>query len=154
MEGTTYCLDTSSAIFAYSSLRPSTFQNLWAKIEAMFSAGSIFIPEEVLRELSAQTDETYKYFKAKQAWIVPLDPYQIAEARRLINQYPNMVNVNTWKNSADPFVVALAKIRKAKVITQETVKSEDQLKLPNVCRWHEVVPLNFHEFLDEQNWDL
>lgn len=120
----------------------------------MLDRGQIFLPEEVLVELAEKTDAVYNFFRENNRWVVDLDLDQIQGARYIINKYPNMVNVHTSKNSADPFVVALAKIRGSKVITEEQVKTEDQLKLPNVCRWNGIQAISFLEFLDEQGWGL
>lgn len=153
--GDIYCLDTSSMIFARNeAYPPRAFKNLWLRIERVIDDQSLMMPEEVLGELYIGADEAYKYAKSKNGFVVSLDTYQINAAQTLVNKYPNMVNYNTWKNSADPFLIALAQVRKAVVITQEKVRNEEQLRVPNICRWNGVRCINFVDFLAEQEWDL
>jgi len=133
---------------------PRAFPNLWKRIEGMIDQGRMLMPDEVLNELEVGSDSVYHYAKSIIGFVVPLDAIQFNTARTIMNKYPNLVDLNTSKNSADPFLITLAQVKTATVISEERVRNDKQLKIPNICKWHGLRCIDFLGFLEEQEWGL
>jgi hypothetical protein len=125
---------------------------MWHLFDELIAARRFITSEEVLRELGyrdMKPSSAAEYAKSREGFVVPVDVPQCEIVTEIVNAHPNLVNVDTWKNSADPFVVALACVRNAVVVTQETFKSMDHLNVPMLCLERGITPITLINLMDE-----
>ncbi len=149
-----YSFDTSALLNGRRDLfRPTVFRSLWDRIEERISAGAIRAVDIVKEELSRRDDETYQWAETQAGLFCPLEePIQLA-TRRVLQAHARLVGVGGKRSGADPFVVALALVKKGTVITEETASGNiEKPKIPDVCEDLDVPCLNLMGFIEEQNW--
>lgn len=133
-----YCLDTSAILHAWRrDYPPDTFPSLWAKLDDMIDNGRIIAPDEVLLELERGGDEIHDWAIGHQAMFVEPDEDMQRVVQEIVDRWPEFLpdesHDGVW---ADPYVVALAVVREATVVTGEVVAPDNarRPKIPNVCR--------------------
>lgn len=109
-------LDTSAYINGQRDHLPlATFPSVWRLIEAAIDDRRIILPREVYRELTAQDDTLAAWIKERSAMVVEPSQQVQREAGRLMSEFPKP----GVRNSADPFIVAEARLRSFAVSTYE-----------------------------------
>src|SRR5437879_3151715 len=98
----------------------------------MIAGGQLCASEEVLHELERQDDALLTWAKAQPGLFVPMDAAIEAAVKRVV-QIPNAVKGASTDNSADPFVVAVAIVRTATVVSLEGPGSPQRPKIPYLC---------------------
>lgn len=152
---TVYSVDTSALIDGLERYyRPPSFPSLWQRIDDLIDAGRFVCSEEVLVEA------THRDLPAKQ-WcverqdrvIVATDAAVAVEAQTLLGRYPQMTKSLKGRNRADPFVIVVAKMRGATVITGEGQDgSEARPKIPWVCRQLEIPCIRLADLIAREGW--
>jgi hypothetical protein len=124
-----YSFDTSAFINGRRDLLPpETFPTLWGRVEGMIEAGSIQSVDEVLHEdVQRATGE-------------------------ILRGHPRLVGNGSGRNTADPFVIALACVRGGVVVTEERRKNVTNPKIPDVCDALGIRCLTLVGFVREQGW--
>lgn len=130
-----YVIDTSALLDGWvRNYPPDVFPSLWLHLEEMIKAQELLAPDEVLLELSQKDDEVHKWGKVNSAMFVPLDEDVQNATQEILIQFPRLVGAMKDRNRADPFVIALAKVKGAIVVTGEKSRgTEDRPRIPNVC---------------------
>ena len=69
---------------------------------------------------------------------------------------PGLIDGDAERNRADPFVVALARLRNGIVVTKERPRrgSTGRLKIPDACAELDIPCLDWFEFLRGIGWRL
>jgi hypothetical protein len=86
----------------------------------------------------------------------PLDqPLQLAVAQ-VIEACPDLYDSDGERNRADPFVVALAKMRQAIVVTKERPRKgrTGRRRIPDACTDLDIPCIGWFEFLQGIGWRL
>lgn len=117
----------------------------------MVSVGTLFCSEEVLVELERQDDELTKWAKSQASIFISMDAAIEAAVKRVV-AIPNVVKGVSTKHSADPFVVAVAMVRSATVVSNEGVGSPQNPKIPFICGKLGVKHLSLAQFVASQGW--
>ena len=127
----TYCIDTSALIEAWQVDYPiENFPGFWERMDELIKAGRLAAPEEVLREITKRSDELHAWLNArKQMFRELVDAVQV-EAAAVLSKYPRLVGERRLRTSADPFVIALARVEGLQIITDE--KPTGNLNRPNI----------------------
>ncbi len=144
-----YSFDSSGFIDAWNRYYPiDLFPTLWEKIATLLQKEIIIASSIVWDEIKQKDDELKKFLeKFKKSFKSPTKREQeIVE--KIINNNPEWIKNN--KNEADPFVIALAKLKNLKVVTYENPKKTKN-HIPAVCRQMKVEYFSFIEFLREEN---
>lgn len=133
-----WCFDTSALIEPWVRLYPHDIMKpVWQKLEDLVLTNAIGAPEEVLIELSRQQDELHAWAEEREGMFIVPDRAHIEGMKKIINDFPGLVKVNSTKSSGDPWVIALAQIHKVPVVQYETrVKKNERRtapKIPDVC---------------------
>lgn len=116
-----YSFDTSAILNGRRDLfRPAVFRSLWGRVEDAISAGQIRSVDEVQRELARRDDDAKRWADGQTGLFCPLDEQIQQAARHILRLHPNMVRQGGRRSAADPFVIALAMVNNATVVTQET----------------------------------
>jgi hypothetical protein len=131
----TWCFDTSAFIEPWVRLYPpDLFGPVWTKLEEMAEDNAIIAPTDVLLELEKQKDDLHDWARARPGLFLQPDREVMEVFTQIVNDHPDFMKVNSTKSGADPFVVALAEVKKLRVVTYETMaKKEAAPKIPNVC---------------------
>jgi hypothetical protein len=115
-----YSIDTSALIDAYRvHYAPHVFRSVWVVLAELADNGIMCAPEEVLRELEARDDALLQWGKDHRAMFHPLDTAAQRRAQDILNQYPALVDPNSFGPVADPFVIALAATTGSAVVASE-----------------------------------
>ncbi|WP_043358369.1 DUF4411 family protein [Belnapia sp. F-4-1] len=151
---TVYCVDTSALIAAWQERYPiENFPRFWDRLDAFIAEGRLISPDEVLRETGKRSDELHVWLKARNSMFRELDePIQI-EAAQVLARFPRLVGERKLRTSADPFVIALAKIEGLPIITEEKpTGSTSRPNIPDVCAALGVRPMSLLELIRAERW--
>lgn len=131
------------------------FPGIWEKVAELIEAGRFFISEEVWEEAKKKT-EVVKAWCEKDTTgrlIVPTDGAIAREVRAILRDNPRMVMTLKGRNRADPFVVAVARLRGATTVTGEGDDgNERHPKIPCVCGRLGIPCLRFAELIRSEGW--
>jgi predicted nucleic acid-binding protein len=128
------------------------YKPLWEIISNLMRNGTIISSAEVLDEINRGNDELKAWVKQREDCFIESDTEIQLYVREILKQDHGLVDGGKKNNCADPFVIALAKLREAKVVTEESPSSNEIApKIPDVCRKHGVEYLNFVDFMREAN---
>lgn len=153
---TEYSLDTSGLIDGLERFYPEAhFPKLWEKIDELIADGRLYMSEEAWDEARA-VDALAKDWcdepgKNRKNCVVPTDSAIGKVVGLITKDYP------TWskqgqKNGADPFVIAVAEVRSAKVISGETNGGPSKPKIPYVCTQRQIECGKFIEIIKDEKW--
>lgn len=147
-----YCLDTSVFIESWSRhYRPNVWGAFWRKLADQIEAGTIISPQLVKVEIERKHDELYEWIKQNPKLIVDLDEEQQRAHETIINRYPRLIDSGKHRSMADPWVIALAKLRNYAVVTYEGPGSLQRPKIPDVCKNLGVACISVSDMLDNLN---
>jgi hypothetical protein len=149
-------MDTSALIDGLERYYPmKLFPGLWAKVDELVKAGRIILSEEVWEE-GRKHDlavEEWCDGHGKPALVIETDANVAAEVAALLAKYPRMVADMKGRNRADPFVIAVAKLRGAVVVTGEGADGNaNRPKIPFVCGEVSVECFRFLDIIKEEGW--
>lgn len=147
-----YSFDTSAVVNPWRRYYPfDVFPSLWRRLEQAIDAGLIRASVEVKEELEQKDDELLAYLRQRPEVFVQIDDEQQGWVAEMVNRFPNWIDVDSRRNQADPFVVALAKAHNLTVVTYERPGTAESPKIPHVCQAFAVRCLHFMEFMRETN---
>jgi hypothetical protein len=101
-------------------------------------------------ELEKKSDGAIKWAKQQKGLFVPIDDGVQREVAGVLAAHPRLVAAKRGRNAADPFVIALARLRGAVVVTQESPTAKD--KVPEVCRALAVPCVNLIGLIRREGW--
>lgn len=137
MSGQTYSFDTSALIDGAERFYPiDNFPALWENLDQLITEGRLRISEEAWTESVAAdaplkewlTEEGADRERAKHV----TDAAIAGVAGAIAAAYPNW-SKKGGRNGADPFVIAVAEVVSAKVISGEQNGGPGKPKIPYVC---------------------
>lgn len=151
---TIYCLDTSAILDGWVRFYPpDVLPTLWEKLERAIEDGAIISPDDVLIELKKKDDDVHSWAKAQSGLFLPLDDSTQDATSEILAAFPRLVKALSRRNQADPFVVALAKVKGATVVTAELAKgSSGRPKIPDVCAHFGVPCMNLISLMRAMGW--
>lgn len=151
---TLYCVDTSAWIEAVHRYNPASplFEDFWNFLDRQIVAGQVISPEEVHVELKGKTleENTPKAKRPKDALafaefikrvdrtlFVPTDAALQAHCTQVLAHHPELTTKGKplAKSDGDAWVVALAQLRNATVVSQENPRPSKNPRqtIPDVC---------------------
>ncbi len=137
---------------------PDVFVGLKTRIEALIARGKLQAPQLVREELNVVGTPALKsWAKSQRGLFVPLEPALQREAADIQARYPELVDAKSGRESADPWVIALAKLRGGTVVSQETSASEKRKPprsyyIPDVGRELAVSCINLLGLMRREGW--
>ena len=150
----TYCVDTSALMDGWRRWYPhEAFPSLWKELENLVAGGELIAPDEVLEELKKKEDDLFKWAKSQKKLFHVLDAETQVALREVMAQFPRLVNTQKERSTADPVVIALARVKSFAVITGEKAAGNDaRPRIPNVCDFYSVRHLTLPELIRERRW--
>jgi Domain of unknown function (DUF4411) len=129
-----YVLDTSGIIHARNEqYPPDVFPAFWTRLEDMVDDDRVLAPEDVLLELKKKDDDAYRWLNARKKQIIPqLDDEVQAAGTAILAKFPELTK--SGRGTADPWVIALAKVTGGAVVTKERPGTRKQPKIPDACK--------------------
>lgn len=143
--------DTSSLIELKDNYPEDIFPTIWKLLDSSMAKRSILVSEEVIVELSSGTDGLDKRLKQSSSGIIKTDKAIETEVKAIAVSHPTLVDLKRQKSVGDPYVIAVAKVHKCGVVTQESSKP-NKVKIPHVCQHYGIVCCKLLEFMRTQNW--
>ena len=139
--------DTSIFIQAWRRhYRPKTFPVVWRKIEELIDAGVLIACDEVLTELHRKDDDVYDWAKKWRKMFVPIDELLQRETKTILAAHRRLVDSKKGRSGTDPWVIGLAKLRGAAVLTEEKPSNKIEVpRIPDVCH---VLGIECHTLAD------
>lgn len=139
-----FSIDTSSLIQAWSRAYPlDTFPTFWDKMSGIVGQGVIITPDVVLDELKRKDDGLYDWaVERKEHLIYPLDGEIQKVVKDILGNFPRLLDTKRGRSGADPFVIALAKIKGRTVVTDEIIGKPQKPSIVDVCHHYNIECIN------------
>lgn len=129
------------------------FPSLWKQMEVLVAGGELIAPDDVLEELKKKEDDLSKWAKGQKNLFHTLDADTQVALREVMAQFPRLVNTQKDRSTADPVVIALARVKSFAVITGEKAAgTNERPRIPNVCDFYGVRHLMLPELIRERRW--
>jgi len=141
--GKCFCFDTSAlSNMWHRHYPPAVFPAVWRVLADAIDAYAAIAPLEVYYELERKCEpKLTEWFKAHRRMFVPDSLELVSAVLRVEREYPNLVEYNKERYDADPWVVALAELHAASVVTGEHGCGslvggmlKPRMKIPDVCK--------------------
>ena len=153
-----YCLDANVLIQAWQKYYSSRFcPSYWEVLNELGNQLRIFLPEEVLNEITRTEDDLSAWLRRSAIPIRSIDAGVtkcLQEIYAKDQSHKTLVDSTKGRSLADPWVIAHAMNEEAIVVTKEekvTASNSKRIKIPNVCDNMGVVWLNDFDFNTEVN---
>lgn len=151
-----YSVDTSAIIEGWvRDFPPDLAPHAWMKIEESIDGGVLVASEEVLIELEKKHDKVYEWACKRKHMFVPIDEKIQEAVRSILRDYNRLVDTRRNRSGADPFVIALAMVKRLSVVTAENPTGRpERPKIPDVCDALGIPWLNMIALFREQGWQF
>ena len=149
-----YSIDTSALLEAWRrQYPPDVIPALWDGLDNLIRSGHLRATEEVLHELERKDDAVFQWARSWRALFVEIDgPIQIA-VHTILRNHGKLLDTRKSRSGADSFVIALAQLNNAAVVTNERMTgSADRPNIPDVCGALRIRCINMLELIREQGW--
>lgn len=151
-----YCIDTSSLIEGWERKYPiDVVPGLWTKLDELVEAGRLISPEEIRDELKKKSDGVWSWAKKhRETMFAPLDEDLMSVVSEVLEAYPRLVDRRRNRSGGDPFVVALAKLREATVVSEEDFsgKLDKGPRIPDVCEALKIPCIKILDLIRREKW--
>jgi hypothetical protein len=149
-----YSIDTSALLDAWVRwYPPDIFSNLWENFDSLINEGNLIASEEVYVELEKKEDDLYKWVKERSDIFQPISEDIQNSVSEILAIFPTLVDSRKDRSQADPFVIALARIKDCTVVTGErNTGTSSRPRIPNVCDHFGIRNINIVTLIREQGW--
>ena len=158
MSPAVYSVDTSALLDGLERYYPeSMFPGLWERVDGLITAGRFFISEEVWAEARVHDAATKAWCdrRGKVSLAIPTDAVVTREVTGILTQFPRLVANMKGRNRADAFVIAVARLRNAIVVTGEgSDGTENRPKIPYICQQLDVPCIRFIDLIRSEGWQF
>jgi hypothetical protein len=152
----TYSVDTSALLDGLERYYPQvSFPALWSKVDDLIAGRRFLISEEVWEEARAHdaAAKTWCDGHGKASIVVPTDAVIAKEVQEILTAFPKLVANLKGRNRADAFVIAVAKIKGAVVVTGEGPDGNDNRpKIPYICQQLRISCVRFLDIVRLEGW--
>lgn len=153
-----YSVDTSSLMEWQARYYPlDVFPSVAANVAALISAGRFVAAALVHEEIQAVgTSELINWATENESMFIPT-PEVLAGALAIQNQFAGLRDPKAEFEEADAYVIALARMRRGIVVTQETPAAEKRNPkrthfIPDVCRELGIPSISFLGLMRREGW--
>lgn len=156
-ENRIYSGDSSALIDGLERYYPEKqFPALWVRVDELIAAGRFVISDEVHDELKRKDEAARTWCETrKDAIVVPTDAEIVAAVRLVLKDHPLLVKDMKGRNRADPFVIAVASVKGAVVVTGEgNDGTATRPKIPYVCGQTGIECCRFLDLIKREGWSF
>ena len=115
--------------------------------------GRLIAPIEVLNEMKKRSDELHTWLKARPKMFRELDDAVQIAAAQVLGQFPRLVGERKLRTSADPFVIALARVEGIELVTDEKpTGSPSRPNIPDVCMALNMTSIGVLDLIRAEKW--
>lgn len=150
-----YCVDTSSLIAAWQERYPiENFPKFWDLMDGLVTDGRLLSPIEVFNEIKKRSDDLHNWLKIRKGGIFrELDDDMQIEVATVLQRFPRLVGDKKLRTSADPFVIALARITGHQLVTEEKpTGSLNRPNIPDVCAQLSLSTIGILQLIQREKW--
>ena len=150
-----YVFDTSS-FSILKNIFPDRFPSFWKKFDGLIENERIFSVQEVRRELKKWGKKPLEdwFEKHKNIFYRPSpeetrfvsEIFQVQEFQTILKKKDRIAD----RPCADPFLIAAAKIKNARVVTEEG--QHGGIRIPDICKYFKIDCTNLEGLMQEENW--
>ena len=151
----TYSVDTSALIDGLERYYPvDAFPGLWDKVDDLIREGRFVLSDEVWEEATAKDAAVKEWcYGRRDKLVIPTDAAVAKEVQRVLTSHERLVMNLKNRNRADPFVIAVASLRGATVVTGEgSDGTEKRPKIPYVCQQLGIDCIRFLDLIKLEGW--
>ena len=150
-----YCIDTSSLIAAWiERYPPEHFGSFWTSVDDLITEGRLISSTEVEEEIVRQDDGLKAWCDDHPELFLAIDHDQQVGVTKILKKYPQLTKAFPTRNRADPWVIALAQLKDATVITEEGPGTTKKPKIPFVCEDLGIPCVGLVEMIRVEGWDF
>jgi hypothetical protein len=153
---TVYSVDTSALLDGLERYYPeAAFPALWGKIDSLIAHGRFLLSDEVWDEARKRdaAAKTWCDRCGKTALVVPTDAVIAKEVQDILVSFPKLVANMKGKNRADAFVIAVARLRGATIVTGEGPDgNQNRPKIPYIAQELGVPCIRFLDIIRREGW--
>lgn len=153
-----YSVDTSSLMEWQARYYPlDVFPSVAASVSSLIGANRLLAADLVHEEIQAVgTSELISWAKENETIFVPT-PEILAEALSIQSQFAGLRDPKAEFEEADAYVIALARVRRGIVVTQETPAAEKRNPkrthfIPDVCRELGIPSISLLGLMRREGW--
>lgn len=129
------------------NMEKTIFKKIWNTLDDMIEQGQLITSSEVKDEL--KDDDLIKWTREKSKVFIGLSKDIQEQTIQVLGLFPNLIQMKSSGNSnADPFLIALAILEKATLVTDEHMGGEENPKIPNVCKYYNLDYMSSHDFIN------
>ena len=156
---TIYCIDSCSLMKSMRDRYPiKGFPGLWDNLGNTFKNGTLVSSRMVFDEIKKGDDDLVKWIKPHEKSFLAVDDQQLIEVAKIMNTYKGLVDSKATRDSADPYLIALAKVKNLVVVTEEEKMNlqpnSKKTKIPNVCESEGVRCIRIIDMILELGWSF
>lgn len=153
-----YSVDTSALIDGLERNYPEArFPSLWEKVDGLIAAKRFLLSEEVWQEAQVKDAATRDWCSRhkKEDVVIPTDA-NVMKAVQAVHAVNNRLVMNLkGRNRADPFVIAVASLHRAVVVTGEAAAgTPERPRIPYVCGLMKIDCVRFLDLINRENWSF
>lgn len=156
-----YSLDTSFFMDWQARYYPlDVFRSLELKIEELIAAGECAAVQLVKEEIDAVAPASVRTWATNHGDLfVPMTPDLQVAGAGIEASYPDLMDPKGLHESADAYIIALARLRNGIAVSQETSAAEKRKApkdhyIPDVCRELGVPCINLLGLMRRERWVL
>ena len=150
-----YCFDTSAFMEAWLHTYPiQVFPGVWSRIDSLISTGRLVASVMVRDELQAKSDALSAWARDRRDLFVPVDKEQSDEAQSIVRTYRRLIEERRGRTQADPFVIALARLRGLVCVTEEQFGNETNVRIPFVCQQLGLESIKLVDLMMREGWQF
>jgi predicted nucleic acid-binding protein len=158
-----WVIDTDSIIKLYTTYSPDYFSPLWIDIDDLFSRRQLWSTKVNYAEIEERTGQEYLLaWKHRHAdRFVEIDEDSQKTVREIVNRFPDLIEIESDHEQADPYLIALAIKLDAVVITEEkrldrgalnNPQRKANMRIPNVCDQYDITSMDLVQFINSPEW--
>ncbi|MGA9139784.1 MAG: DUF4411 family protein [Methanocella sp.] len=165
-DNTLYVIDTSSAIDFNRHYNHPVFKSLNDDFNRLIRHGRLIAPYQVLAEIELQDDLCAQWAHSHERRLFRFDysDFTMQKLAEIMSNFPGLVNVESEKDQADPYLIALAleardgsqerfvEYDNVCVLTQERLHG-NRVKIPFVCQSYGLLCCSLLQMFTQEGWE-
>jgi hypothetical protein len=151
-----YSIDTSALMDGWVRYYPpDVFPSVWDRLSELISDGALGAIEEVAIELKRKEDALHAWVKEREGFLHAIDDDVQQAVVEILARHEKLVDTRKNRSAADPFVIALAKVRGCTVVTgEQATRKPHRPNIPDVCGALRIPCVSLLELYRREGWSF